>query len=198
MVKTLFTRTLNNLSESQPEIDLISKSIKLPSLNKENRILLVDDEAFNIMAHRVILGEAETSIIKEICNQKFGSGHNHLLPDSSIENIVDVCKNGQEALKAIKDAFYSREYQYFLILTDLSMPIMDGFESSLHIRRFLRRNSLLQPLIVACTGHVQEEWIQKAWIHQIDEVIAKPVGVESLKAVLKETIEYRIKTGEGD
>ena len=80
------------------------------------------------MAHNVILREAEISIIKEICNQKFGSGQNYLLLDSSpIENIIDVCKNGQEALKAIKDAFYSREYQYFLILTDLSMPIMDGF-----------------------------------------------------------------------
>ena len=78
------------------------------------------------------------------------------MPESTIENMIDVCKNGQEALKAIKDAYYSREYQYTLILTDISMPIMDGFESSLLIRRFIRNNSLRQPLIVACTGHVEE------------------------------------------
>ena len=49
------------------------------------------------------------------------------MPDSTINDMIDVCKNGEEALKAIKDAYYSGKYQYALILTDISMPIMDGF-----------------------------------------------------------------------
>jgi len=29
----------------------------------------------------------------------------------------------------------------------------------------------MQPMIVACTGHTEEEYIQKAWNFKIDEVI---------------------------
>jgi len=42
---------------------------------------------------------------------------------------------------------------------DISMPIMNGFEASDKIRKFIRINQLEQPLIVACTGHTEEEYI---------------------------------------
>ena len=87
----------------------------------------MDDEAFNLIAHKVILKEAEQSIIKELCNKQFGSSANYVMPNVDIVDLVDVRKNGEEALKAIKDAYYSRKYQYALILTDISMPVMDGF-----------------------------------------------------------------------
>ena len=32
-------------------------------------------------------------------------------------------------------------------------------------------------MIVACTGHTEEEYIKKAWAHQMDEVVAKPVSI---------------------
>lgn len=52
------------------------------------------------------------------------------MPESTINNMVDVRKNGKEALDAVKEAYHSGQYQYSLILTDISMPIMDGLESS--------------------------------------------------------------------
>ena len=52
------------------------------------------------------------------------------MPDSTINDMVDVKKNGREALDAIKEAYNSGLYQYSLILTDISMPIMDGLDSS--------------------------------------------------------------------
>ena len=39
-------------------------------------------------------------------------------------------------------------------------------------------------MIVACTGHVEEEFIKKAWTHEIDEVISKPVNPQVLKDLL--------------
>ena len=39
-------------------------------------------------------------------------------------------------------------------------------------------------MIVAITGHVEEEYIKKAWTHEIDEVIAKPVNPVVLKDLL--------------
>ena len=38
-------------------------------------------------------------------------------------------------------------------------------------------------MIVAITGHVEEQFIQKAWAHEIDEVIPKPVKAEILSQI---------------
>ena len=46
---------------------------------------------------------------------------------------------------------------------DVSMPVMNGFEATEQIRKFIRINQLVQPMIVACTGHTEEEYISKAW-----------------------------------
>ena len=43
-------------------------------------------------------------------------------------------------------------------------------------------------MIVACTGHTEEEYIQKAWTYKFDEVIQKPTNIEVLKELLKEII----------
>ena len=64
---------------------------------------------------------------------------------------------------------------------DCSMPIMNGYEASDAIRSFIRNKNFLQPMIVACTGHTEQEYIKKAWVHQMDEVVAKPMNVEVIK-----------------
>ena len=40
-------------------------------------------------------------------------------------------------------------------------------------------------MIVACTGHTENEYIKKAWRHSIDEVIAKPANIEVVRVLLK-------------
>ena len=48
---------------------------------------------------------------------------------------------------------------------DFNMPVMNGYDASIGIRNFLRMRGVYQPMIVACTGHTEEEYIQKAWLH---------------------------------
>jgi hypothetical protein len=43
-------------------------------------------------------------------------------------------------------------------------------------------------MIVACTGHTEEEFIKKAWQVQIDEVLQKPVNIFILQEVLLDII----------
>ena len=50
-------------------------------------------------------------------------------------------------------------------------------------------------MIVACTGHVEEEYIAKAWSNNMDEVIAKPVSSAQIETVLEELIEFDIQIG---
>ena len=44
-------------------------------------------------------------------------------------------------------------------------------------------------MIVACSGHTEDEYIQKAWRHHIDELLPKPANVKILKEILNEIID---------
>lgn len=43
------------------------------------------------------------------------------------------------------------------------MPILDGYQSTKQIREFIKSKGLIQPMIIACTGHIEEEYVNKAW-----------------------------------
>jgi len=77
-----------------------------------NRILIVDDEPFNLFGLETVLNLAE-EIIK--------------LPPGFITKILDKASNGEEAVEAYKKLYYTTGHVYALIITDLSMPVMDGF-----------------------------------------------------------------------
>ena len=71
---------------------------------------------------------------------------------------------------------------------DCSMPVMDGYEASDMIRHFLSQRNMPQPMIIATTGHTENEYINKCWVHSIDEVISKPININIIKSVLDDII----------
>lgn len=91
--------------------------------NKNRRILIVDDEPFNIIGLTIILQQLK--------------GY------SGIKSLIDTAKNGLDALNTFKKAFKSRKHSYGLIFMDCSMPILDGFESAENIRKFCRKHSMM-------------------------------------------------------
>jgi len=93
----------------------------------------------------------------------------------------------------VKKAYYDGQYSYGLILMDCSMPIMDGYTATESIRAYARKKSLLQPRVVACTGHVEEEYVQKAFRYEMDEVVAKPANIDVIMEILKESLEVVAK-----
>lgn len=40
-------------------------------------------------------------------------------------------------------------------------------------------------MIVACSGHIEEEYLKRAWNCEIDEIIPKPIQTANLKEVFK-------------
>ena len=66
------------------------------------------------------------------------------------------------------------------------MPIMDGIESTRHIRRFERESALQPVALIALTGAANPETRQQAFSSGIDLFLTKPVPMKSLKVMLDE------------
>lgn len=90
--------------------------------------------------------------------------------------IVTSTQNGQEAVERFSEA---REGFYDLILMDIQMPVMDGYEATRRIRALPRPDAHTIP-IVAMTANAFSEDIEKALAAGMDDVATKPLDIKLL------------------
>lgn len=88
----------------------------------------------------------------------------------------DIANNGTEAIQAI----YRQHYD--LLLMDVHMPKIDGFEATKRIRHILAAE--VNPTIIAMTAAVLEEERKRMQEAGMDGFIAKPISVDELKRTL--------------
>ncbi len=98
-----------------------------------------------------------------------------LLKNIGIEN-VDLCSNGTDALTKMS------EVKYDVLLTDIEMPGMNGYELSKAVRKHENSKELL---IIALTGNASDDDKSKAKESGIDVFITKPYSPDDLLNVLK-------------
>ncbi|KAF7530475.1 hypothetical protein G7054_g9526 [Neopestalotiopsis clavispora] len=130
--------------------------IRLKRKTPMARFLLVDDNAINLKILTAYMGKL---------------GHRY-----------DTARNGLEAF----EAFQKGAGQYKCVLMDISMPVMDGFESSRRIRAHERAEKLTRCNIFALTGLASENAQQEAFSSGIDLCLAKPVKLKELSEILDE------------
>ncbi len=92
---------------------------------------------------------------------------------------VDTAVNGLEAVEKVKDSVPG---QYDLILMDIQMPKMNGYEATREIRK-LDDKGLASIPIVAMTANAFDNDRQQALINGMDEHIGKPISTDKLKKV---------------
>ncbi|MBW3697769.1 transporter substrate-binding domain-containing protein [Vibrio sp. T187] len=90
---------------------------------------------------------------------------------------VEIANNGLEALEKAKDKAYD------VILMDLQMPVMDGFEAS----QRLRESGNGTP-IIAMSANVLGDVKERASERGVDDFVEKPVIIEKLAGVLDKWI----------
>lgn len=94
----------------------------------------------------------------------------------------EVARNGREAVEKFAA---SAPGTYPVILMDIQMPEMDGYEAARSIRS-LKRTDAGTVRILACTANTFQEDIDRVMESGMDGFIGKPIHVEELFAKLKE------------
>jgi signal transduction histidine kinase/CheY-like chemotaxis protein len=127
-----------------------------------------------IFAERRILLAEDMEINREIVMA--------LLESTNIA--IDYAENGEEAV----GIFSKNPEKYDLILMDLQMPKMDGFEATRLIRAFetqLENNAPTQVPIVAMTANVFREDIDKCLKAGMNDHLGKPLNFDEVLEKLK-------------
>jgi CheY-like chemotaxis protein len=111
--------------------------------NRKIHFLLVDDNNINLM------------VAKKVLVSEFN------------ESVFITAKNGKEALDQLANNYFD------IILLDLKMPIMDGFETARFIRNFFINSKRNIP-IIAMTASVGEGDRKEAIASGMNDIIYKP------------------------
>ncbi len=128
------------------------------SIFEGKRLLLVEDNDLNREIARMILSEEGL--------------------------IVEEAADGGEAVEKVSS---SEPGYYSLVLMDIQMPVMDGYEATRRIRQ-LSNSALADIPIVAMTANAFAEERTKALSCGMDGHIAKPIEVPVLLKTIKEIL----------
>jgi len=149
---------------------------KATSQVKQKKYTSIKQNIKNIISSKIMLVDDNQ------INQEIIMG---LLEHSKIE--LDIASNGKEAIEMFKPN------KYALILMDIQMPIMDGYEATKRIREVDS-----QIPIIALTANAMKEDIKKTALYGMNSHINKPIDVHKLYTTLLKYIDYQIEEHKED
>lgn len=94
--------------------------------------------------------------------------------------MIETAENGKEAVDMV---VASEEGYYDLILMDLQMPVMNGYEATTSLRAMEREDARKMP-IVAMTANAFLEDIQQSKACGMNEHMSKPLDIDQLQRML--------------
>ena len=98
--------------------------------------------------------------------------------------LVDTAENGAEAVEKVKN---SKPGNYDLVLMDVQMPVMNGYEATRQIRA-LKDPALAGITILAMTANAFDEDRKKALESGMDGFLSKPIVIEELLSTLQKNL----------
>lgn len=181
------------MSITKTLVDKMKGSITVKSVKNEGSVFdVVIPFAINReVTEPISAGEAESisldglNILLAEDNEMNGEVANFLLRDSGA-NVVNV-KNGQEAVKTFAQ---SAAYAFDIILMDVMMPVMDGYEATREIRKLDRPDANI-PIIAVTASAFAEDRIA-AREAGMNEHLSKPLESRQLSGRIIKCVEaYR-------
>jgi CheY-like chemotaxis protein len=91
---------------------------------------------------------------------------------------IVVAANGREAVNEFKSSAFD------VILMDVSMPVMDGYEATRMIRDIEKDEGRARTPIVCLTAHVMASDVDDSMEAGMDDFLAKPISQDKLEKVI--------------
>ncbi len=105
---------------------------------------------------------------------------------------ITVARNGKEAVAAFGRASFD------MILMDIQMPEMDGFEATMQIRNQEKKKGLTHTPIIAMTAHVMEKDRDLCFSAGMDAFISKPIRREEFLSLVENLAQDHQKKKESE
>ncbi|MBF0445272.1 MAG: response regulator [Magnetococcales bacterium] len=156
-------RLLSAILNPQIEDHNYSHSAAINHISPEGSILIVDDQGTNLLLTKALL-------------EKIG------FP----ENAIDLADSGKKALEFIANKSYQ------LVLLDLRMPNMDGFQTAKSIEGVKLQKNEKTPIIIAFTGDITKKSRKKCTQAGMAGILAKPTSLADLRAIVKEHFTFTL------
>jgi two-component system sensor histidine kinase/response regulator len=129
-------------------------------------------------APRVLTAEMRGSIRVLLAEDNFLNRKLTLSQLEKLGYVADSVANGAEAVQAIE-----RE-KYDVVLMDCQMPVVDGYEATMEIRKREKSGSVARHRIIAMTANALEGDREKCLAAGMDDYLAKPTKHDDLDAAL--------------
>ena len=170
----------------------ISKAVTKPV--KQSRLFDIIVETFSFQ-HKTVTAEKITpqTLIQPDCLNK-----SILLVEDNPDNqritilylekagySIHVAENGREAVSK------AEHFQYDLILMDIEMPVMDGFEATRMIRQKEKKTEGEHTPIIALTAHAIQGYREQCLEQGMDDYITKPIKKKTLVETVGRWIDNR-------
>jgi CheY-like chemotaxis protein len=148
----MLSHRINLERSADPVAERAGSAADLPRAGRVSHILVVDDHPDIADALALVIGVASPSPVT-----------------------TSVAYGGPQAIEAAKTL------RPDVVLLDVDMPVMDGFEAATELRKVLREPA---PLIIALTGNAQH--CESASAQAVfDRILVKPVDIELLMTVMQ-------------
>ena len=149
--------TLEKFKERKAQAELEEKE-QQKLIFRGKKVLLVEDNALNREIARMLLKE--------------------------MGFIIDDAWNGKEAYDKVRE---SESGEYSIVLMDIQMPIMDGYEATKLIRNLPNRAQANVP-IIAMTANAFAEEKKNALACGMNAHVSKPIDVNTLFKTMENII----------
>ncbi|MBF0369066.1 MAG: PAS domain S-box protein [Magnetococcales bacterium] len=157
------TFTLTVPLKLAPKEDSSAKKKRKTKKTKKTKRLLSPETTFSEVGLKILLvDDAEDN---RLLIQAFMKKTPHHLT---------MAENGEEAVSLFKDGLFD------IVLMDIQMPVMDGYEATQNIRAWEKENNRLPTPILALTAHVMMEEAEKIKAAGCDLHLAKPIRKQRL------------------
>jgi signal transduction histidine kinase/CheY-like chemotaxis protein len=145
-------------------------TVKIPYIEADKDVILKQDTMSVSKSNKTHLKIliVEDNKINQMVTKKLLDKSNHT---------CKIAENGLEAIAFVK------KYNFDLILMDIHMPVLNGFEASKKIREL----GVLTP-IIALTASDKNEIINEMAINGINDVLVKPFEIKDLQVIIEKHV----------